>query len=319
MERQTNGLWRIDNDEAAWLPLAAENGATVQHLPDQTGDCRSNLFALAQGLTCIETHYRPSRNLAVYNRIAPAEPRMVLTLGLSGHSRFASHRGSDIDFRPGYSTITTFQASEGSRHYSGGQNVTQLRFSVTRSWLETYFGPEAFAGYFAPDAMQVVSHKPCSPQALMAAQSLLHTRLAAKSQPLFRQGQAMAILASELEPLLDDAERTAKPSAKDRRMAEQARDILAAEYRQPPSLAALSKRLGTNQFKLKQLFRCYFDTTPYGMLLDIRMEHAYRLLKTSLLPVALVAEAVGYSHASNFSAAFAKYYGCSPSKLARQG
>ncbi len=56
-------------------------------------------------------------------------------------------------------------------------------------------------------------------------------------------------------------------------------------------------------------------STPYQMLLDIRMNKAWELLSTGL-QVAQTAYAVGYEHPSNFSAAFTRFYGRSPKSIA---
>lgn len=104
----------------------------------------------------------------------------------------------------------------------------------------------------------------------------------------------------------------------DKRIAEWARDILSTEFKNPPSVEMLSRQVGTNQLKLKKLFHRCFNTTPYGMLLDIRMEKAYQLLAARRYPVNIVAEAVGYQHASNFSSAFIKYFGVSPKQISRE-
>ncbi|MCK9397418.1 MAG: AraC family transcriptional regulator [Methylobacter sp.] len=96
-----------------------------------------------------------------------------------------------------------------------------------------------------------------------------------------------------------------------------ARDILFNEFRHPPSVADLAKRVGTNQLKLKQLFHHFLNNTPYGLLLEIRMNHTYQLLKTGQCHVSVAADLVGYQHASNFSAAFARYFGVSPKQIAK--
>ena len=76
--------------------------------------------------------------------------------------------------------------------------------------------------------------------------------------------------------------------------------------------------MGTNQFKLKQLFHHFFTNTPYGLLLEIRMNNAYQLLETTECQVSVAADLVGYSHASNFSAAFMKHFGVSPKAVSKK-
>lgn len=313
-----SAAWRINNDELPWQFLPEDN-CRVQTLPDSVGHCRSRVFKIDADLSFIETHFSPNRNLAILSRMAEQEPRMVLTLGLAGHSRFNASQGNEINFKFGYSTVTTINASDGSRHYQSNQAVSQLRFSMTQAWLEQHFGEGAFATFFNHASMQVISHQPSSTTSVIAAHSLLNHAVAAKAQALFRQGQIMAILACELGHLLvEDTQPATRLSQNEKQMAEWARDILSAEFKKPPSVEMLSKRVGTNPFKLKKLFHCCFNTTPYGMLLDIRMEKAYQLLAARHCPVNIVAETVGYQHASNFSAAFVKYFGAPPKHISRE-
>lgn len=318
MHVNSTTAWRITPDDAQWQ-AAPEHNALIQALPDELGVCRSKMFKLDADLNYIETRYNPNRHLAMFSQMPQQTPRMVLTLALSGHSCFQSNNGNVINFKAGYSTITTFNASEGSRQYQGDQLVTQLRFSMTQAWLEKYFGEGAFAASFKQNAVQVVSQRASAAATVLAARSLLQNSLPANAQGLFRQGHAMAIVANELGYMLDGVQaQSSHLPAREKRLAEMARDILSAEYKHPPSVAELSKRVGTNPFKLKQLFHRHFNTTPYGLLLDIRMEQACRLLANQHYPIGMAAEAVGYRYPGNFSTAFAKYFGFPPKRLSRQ-
>lgn len=306
--------WRVHSDELAWQSLP-DALSQQQTLPNHVGDCQSRFFCLDNGLNYIETHYRPNCHVTVSNRMAQEESRMVLTVGLSGHSQFQADRHEPIAFKGGYSTITTFNASEGERHYPADQNVTQLRFSMTQSWLARYLGEDAFERFFTNPTLQLLRHQPSATSTILAGQSLLQTALPLQAQSLFRQGQAMAIIASELGQLLNDNPASIRFGAHDKRIAERARDILMADLKHPPSVVALSKLVGSNPFKLKQVFHHYFDTTPYGMLLDFRMHKAHQLLASGHYSVTMVADEVGYRHPNNFSAAFMKYFGFPPKQL----
>lgn len=315
---QNSAVWRINNDELPWHVLPEDN-SQIQTLPNTVGRCHSKLFKIEPDLSLIETHFSPNRNLAVISRMTEPAPRMVLTLSLTGHSCFNASQGNQINFKFGHSTITTINASDGIRQYQSNQAVSQLRFSMTQTWLEQHFGEGAFSAFFKHTNLQVISYQPSSTVSVIAAHSLLNHTVAVKAQALFRRGQVMTILACELEHLLgEDRQPSGQLTQTDKRIAEWARAILAAEFKNPPSVETLSKQVGTNQFKLKKLFHRCFNTTPYGMLLDIRMEKAYQLLASSRCPVNIVAEAVGYQHASNFSAAFIKYYGVSPKHISRE-
>ncbi len=75
--------------------------------------------------------------------------------------------------------------------------------------------------------------------------------------------------------------------------------------------------VGINEFKLKQGFHDLFDTTPHRMLTEIRMKHARDALARGEA-VSTVAYRTGYQHPGNFSAAFSRFYGMSPSAARRK-
>ncbi|MDD1612150.1 MAG: AraC family transcriptional regulator [Methylococcaceae bacterium] len=309
--------WRIRADD---LPshFQRQNHCLRQSLPDDVGTGHSNIFQLEPDLTCIETRYTVTRDLAVLSQIESQEPRLIVTLGLQGQSRFTGNLGDEIDFREGFTTITAFNSSLGERQYETDMPVTQLRLSMSKAWIDRYFGESKAGHLFRKGGIRVASLQPISPQGIIAAQQLLTSSVAGELGLVFRHGQALSLLASELCPLFeDDDQRSARFDYKDKTIANRARDILFDEFRTPPSVEALSRRVGTNQFRLKQLFRHFFNDTPYGVLLAIRMDKAYQLLKSSRCHVSVAADYVGYRHASNFSAAFIKHFGVSPKTIAK--
>lgn len=78
-------------------------------------------------------------------------------------------------------------------------------------------------------------------------------------------------------------------------------------------LAALSRSAFFDRFTRT------VGATPMAYLLGWRMEIAKGLLRREKLPVAEVAERVGYGSTSSFSTAFARHVGQSPSRYSRSG
>jgi AraC family transcriptional activator of pyochelin receptor len=309
--------WSIRADD---LPSQFQQHKNCLHqsLPEVAGVGHSNIFQLDEGLSYIETLYKPSKDLTVLSHIENQEPRMVVTLDLKGHSRFSGNLGDEVIFNEGYTSITAFNSSIGERQYEANKSITQLRFSMSKNWLDRYFGDNKFTQLFNKSGIQQLSHHPISRQGLCAAQQLLTGNVSSEVRRLFMHGQVMSILAAELSHLGEEKfENSGRFNQKDREIAEWARDILFHEYKNPPSVEELSKLVGTNQFKLKQLFHHFFNNTPYGVVLEIRMNKAYQLLESTRCHVGLAADFVGYSHASNFSAAFIKYFGISPKTISK--
>lgn len=309
----TTGRWSIGSDD---LELHRQNDCLYQSLPENLGMGRSAIFDLDRDLSYIETRFAPSKELAVLSRIDYQEPRLMVTLGLKGQSRFAGSNGDELVFREGYTAITTIQSSVGERQYQAHKSTLQLRFSLSKNWLNKYFGESKSAQLLGKSGTQLLNYQPISPQAMYSAQQLLNCNVSAATNRIFMHGQAMSLLAFELIPLSEDKRRnSARLDQQDAAIAKSARDILLREFRNPPSIKELSKRVGTNQFKLKQLFHHFFTNTPYGLLLEIRMSNAYQLLESTRCQVSVAADLVGYKHASNFSAAFIRHFGISPKAL----
>ncbi|MFT4094917.1 MAG: AraC family transcriptional regulator [Niabella sp.] len=97
---------------------------------------------------------------------------------------------------------------------------------------------------------------------------------------------------------------------------EVARNILEQRFTDPPTQKELSRVACLNEFKLRRGFKEYYGTTIYDFVTRLRMEYARKLLTGDGKSVYEVALQVGFSHQNNFSAAFKKYYGISPSALA---
>ncbi len=78
-----------------------------------------------------------------------------------------------------------------------------------------------------------------------------------------------------------------------------------------------AKRIAENSYiseiYLRKLFEKKYSSTPFKMLTDIRMKKAYLLAKEKR-PVKEIAASVGYSAVYQFSRAYKKYYGKSPSE-----
>jgi AraC family transcriptional activator of pyochelin receptor len=317
-QHMTNGSFSINSCD---LPIHSQQHQNCRHqsLPDEAGMGRSAIFQLDQDLSYIETHYTPSKDLAILSKIDNQEPRLVVTLGLKGNSRFAGYHGNEVIFKEGYTTITTFKSSNGERQYEANKPIAQLRLSIGKQWLGKYLGENKSARLFDRKEAQLISHRPISAQGIMSARHLSACNVVKELQLLFMHGHAMTILAAELAHLFEDSHlHSGSFNQKDKAIAELAKDILFHEFRNPPSVAELSNRVGTNQFKLKKIFHHFLDNTPYGLLSEFRMNHAYQLLESKRCHVSVVADLVGFSHASNFTAAFIKHFGISPKTVARK-
>lgn len=101
----------------------------------------------------------------------------------------------------------------------------------------------------------------------------------------------------------------------DREKMVQARDILVSNLETPLSLKDLAHQVGTNEFNLKKKFKVLFGDTVFGYLHNFRMQKAKELLCDEEVKIRDIAQTIGYKHATHFTTAFKKYYGCLPTKI----
>ena len=92
-------------------------------------------------------------------------------------------------------------------------------------------------------------------------------------------------------------------------------EILMSRLTDPPTLAELSKSVGTNEFKLKQGFKEVFGTTPYAYHLQHKLELARSYVLDTDLTISQIAYEVGYSDPAHLTNAFRKQYGIPPTDL----
>lgn len=309
--------WSISTADLV-LQKNSVNHCVQQSIPTELGKGYSNIFQIDNDLSYIETQFLPKQDLAILSKLDTPDPRMVVTLDLIGQSRFVSDHGQEVVFTEGFTSITTFNSSIGERHYQAHAPVTQLRFVLTQSWLEQYL-ERSHDRWFKQGLVQQISHRPITQPGFLAAQHLLKHQKSGELKQLMLHAQVLSILAAELEALCAEySEKAPASCAKDLKLAEAIRAVFLQEFKNPPSLAQLAKRLGTNQFKLRQVCHQCFNTTPYGLLAEIRMQIAYKMLATRQYQVGVVADFVGFGHASNFSAAFVKFFGVSPKSMLKK-
>ena len=67
---------------------------------------------------------------------------------------------------------------------------------------------------------------------------------------------------------------------------------------QPISIADAARAIGVSERTLQRAVRRTLGTSPVGFVQDLRVERASHLLRTTDLPLELIARKVGYEHAN---------------------
>jgi anti-anti-sigma factor len=98
----------------------------------------------------------------------------------------------------------------------------------------------------------------------------------------------------------------------------QATVALEAHYAEPElSLDQIARRIATSRRQLQRVFAEVAGTTFRAELNAVRMQHAAELLATSDLPVGVIAGRVGHRQPAQFSNAFRRHHGMSPTAFRR--
>ena len=91
------------------------------------------------------------------------------------------------------------------------------------------------------------------------------------------------------------------------------RVLLEAQYVDPPTIGELARQIGLNEAKLMHDFKQLFGQTIFDFSQNLRMDEAKKLLETTERSITEVAFDVGYEYSSNFTTAFKRRFGITPS------
>ena len=92
-------------------------------------------------------------------------------------------------------------------------------------------------------------------------------------------------------------------------------NILENNYQSDITIDEICKGLYISTFYLTRSFTKYIGISPKQYLMHIRLNNAGKLLKSSKLSIAEIAEKSGFQSTSNFIAYFKKYFGVTPKKF----
>lgn len=89
-------------------------------------------------------------------------------------------------------------------------------------------------------------------------------------------------------------------------------------HTQEITLEQLADTLYVSSTYLSKVFKESTGMSPINYLIQVRLKHAKELLANEQLTIREISQAVGYQDAYHFSKLFKKYYGLSPSQLAKK-
>jgi AraC-like DNA-binding protein len=95
-------------------------------------------------------------------------------------------------------------------------------------------------------------------------------------------------------------------------------DYILAHLEEPlPSLKALSRLFGTNEYKLKDGFRHFFKTSIYQFYNEERLKRAHLMIQQTDIPLKNISVMNGFPDYPNFSKSFKRRFGYTPNAIQR--
>lgn len=150
-------------------------------------------------------------------------------------------------------------------------------------------------------------------------ESILNCPLTGKLRKLFLEAKVSELVALQLihyQGLKEPKSATALKKCEIQLM-EEVRSFLSSNFNDDHSLESIASHFAINEFKLKKNFKLQFGQTIFECLFDLKMDHAYRLLRDGGKFVNEVSREVGYKNPNHFTTAFTKRFGVKPSTLKR--
>jgi AraC-like DNA-binding protein len=136
-----------------------------------------------------------------------------------------------------------------------------------------------------------------------------------KLQEIYLESKLLELVYTSFNSIEVEKNENSYLNQKDRECLFKAKEILLSNITNPPSLKELSYKSAINEFKLKKGFKELFGITVYGMLHEVRLEQAQKLLRADDINVQEAAHMVGYKNLSHFSKIFKEHYGKLPGEF----
>ena len=246
---------------------------------------------------------------------------MNFILSGSIFTRFAA-LSTDINLTQARHNILYTNNTNGYHIFRKGQLFHNLHISLSEEYFKELCPPTSIASerlhthmLKQEPALASQHHGTITLQMQQAIQGILSCEFKGAMQKLFMEAKVLELLALQLNQFEMEEEKQLSTANADNTLAEELKLYLHLHYLHVPGIRELSKVFGTNEFRLKKVFREKFGSGIFAYAQQLRLQHAHTLLREEQRSVAEVAELMGYSHANHFSNAFRKHFGYAPSSI----
>jgi len=312
-------------EPSPWQPYPKNRGKRLSAPSVQTpaGHGFTEVVQVAEGLHAMITDWPcGSSQKAIWAETVP-EGYGYLYIGLQGDGRIQLE-GLGPARRQGASCALTVAPSGSTQVWRSGPEVIRRGVCIafhTRYLLQRYpdilvhcwgsLGPWLNNRETALRDFEI----PLLPVMQAGTAAILATRLEGEFRHAFVSATTEQLLCLAVASLADRPAVTVRLSARDREILGKVREIIDQSLAYPPKVEALAGRFGINRNKLRFGFKEIFGTSVAEYLHQQRMRTAFEMLERGACSVGDVAAQMGYTHLCNFTTAFRRRFGKTPSDV----
>jgi AraC-like DNA-binding protein len=225
-----------------------------------------------------------------------------------------------LEIQPRTHNLLFSTPADHMHHIPGGQDLKMMHIAIDRQYFAQLIGADDHWSEKALRNMETGNsflggniEASISPAMLYLIQSIQNNPGEGSIRNLQVQAKVFELLAMQLEQFRKTDCMVPGLNSDDTNKLHELHLYIQHHFLEDLSLFQLARIFTMNEFKLKKGFKALFNTTIFGYIRDLRMQHATVLLKDEKKPVEEVAYELGFEHAQHFSTSFKKHFGVSPS------
>lgn len=253
------------------------------------------------------------------------EPICILNISLNDGCNYNSNINNyKINPVKNNTTISYMKNETGCINVDSNSHIKTIAIEIKESFLLSNILEKdidsLFLNNYNNSFAKCLKSKETNVYTKICAKELFDSPYHGKLNQIYLQSKVFEILFFEFKDLNTNNEKSLNISSAifsnyDIEALHHAKDILLQNIQNPPSIVDLSKLVHINEFKLKIGFKKLFNSTPYNLLLEYRMQEAKILLETSDLNINEISHVIGYKFSQNFSKAFVLRFVVRPKDL----
>ncbi len=247
----------------------------------------------------------------------------IFTYLLSGNTTYISNQTTKVSTPKDFLTISMEAHSQGLKKFYKNQNFQSVQLILGEKYLknilqDNFKNHKILDNFYENDFFwKWIKTEKINPLSKINLFEILNTPINEDLNSLIIKSKILELLHVEFKTLLNSEKKEQKVrfSQDDKEALYKAREILYNNFKSPPSIQELAKKVHLNEFKLKVGFRQFFQSSIYGFVILRRMKEAKKLLLCGEYNINEVAQIVGYKYTCNFSIAFKKHFNINPKEI----